>query len=132
MSANEQSKQQAPHYAQSEDKGCEQHWDRMWKLYREAWFVGNVTKYVERYRSKNGIDDLKKARHYLDKLIELEEAECNNIEKTAVESDPTKAVPQAHCLTAGCYNRPLLNSSMCHRCLGQKWDNEESPIYGAE
>jgi hypothetical protein len=29
---------------------------------------------VERYRLKNGVDDLKKARHFLDKLIELEEA----------------------------------------------------------
>ena len=52
----------------------EQHWDRMWGLYREAWFVGNITKYVERYRKKDGLKDLRKARHYLDKLIELEEA----------------------------------------------------------
>jgi formylmethanofuran dehydrogenase subunit E len=49
-----------------------QHWDRMWSRYREAWFVGNITKYVERYREKGGIDDLEKARHYLEKLIELE------------------------------------------------------------
>ena len=34
---------------------------------------GNVIKYVVRYRSKGGVEDLKKARHYLDKLIELEE-----------------------------------------------------------
>ena len=53
--------------------GEEQHWDMMWRLYGEAWFVGNVTKYVLRYRKKNGVEDLKKARHYLDKLIELEE-----------------------------------------------------------
>ena len=33
---------------------------------------GNVIKYVVRYRSKGGVEDLKKARHYLDKLIELE------------------------------------------------------------
>lgn len=31
---------------------------------------GNVVKYVTRYASKNGIEDLKKARHYLDLLIE--------------------------------------------------------------
>jgi hypothetical protein len=29
-------------------------------------------KYVSRWRDKGGINDLKKARHYLDKLIELE------------------------------------------------------------
>ena len=33
---------------------------------------GNVIKYVVRYRSKGGVEDLKKARHNLDKLIELE------------------------------------------------------------
>lgn len=35
---------------------------------------GSVIKYVSRWRSKGGVDDLKKARHVLDMLIELEEA----------------------------------------------------------
>lgn len=52
----------------------EQHWDKMWRLYGEAWFVGNITKYVERYKLKNGMQDLLKAQHYLAKLIELETA----------------------------------------------------------
>lgn len=34
---------------------------------------GSVIKYVTRWRAKNGIADLKKARHFLDMLIELEE-----------------------------------------------------------
>ena len=34
---------------------------------------GNVIKYVMRYRAKNGLEDLKKARHYLDYLIEREQ-----------------------------------------------------------
>ena len=33
---------------------------------------GNVIKYVCRWREKNGIDDLKKAIHYLEILIENE------------------------------------------------------------
>lgn len=33
---------------------------------------GNVIKYVSRWRNKNGIKDLEKAKHYLDMLIELE------------------------------------------------------------
>jgi len=33
----------------------------------------NVVKYVSRWKEKNGIQDLKKARHYLDILIEFEE-----------------------------------------------------------
>jgi hypothetical protein len=35
---------------------------------------GNVIKYVSRWRDKGGLDDLRKAQHYLHKLIETEEA----------------------------------------------------------
>lgn len=31
---------------------------------------GNVVKYVSRWRDKNGLDDLLKAKHYLEFLIE--------------------------------------------------------------
>lgn len=34
--------------------------------------VGNIIKYVCRYKDKNGIEDLKKARHYIDILIDFE------------------------------------------------------------
>ena len=34
---------------------------------------GNVIKYVTRYESKNGLEDLRKARWYLDRLIKREE-----------------------------------------------------------
>lgn len=33
---------------------------------------GNVIKYVTRFRAKGGIQDLEKARHYIDLLIETE------------------------------------------------------------
>lgn len=39
-----------------------------------GYFEGNVVKYVSRWRDKGGVADLEKARHYLDKLIELESA----------------------------------------------------------
>ncbi len=35
---------------------------------------GNAIKYLTRWKDKNGIEDLKKARHYIDKLIEVESA----------------------------------------------------------
>ena len=38
----------------------------------------NVVKYVTRYKAKNGIKDLEKARHYLDKLIEVETAKLES------------------------------------------------------
>ena len=50
----------------------EEHWDRQWRLNGRGYFTGSITKYVERYPEKNGLRDLKKARHFLDKLIELE------------------------------------------------------------
>ena len=37
-----------------------------------GYLAGNVVKYVSRWREKGGVEDLRKARHYLDKLIELE------------------------------------------------------------
>lgn len=37
---------------------------------------GSVIKYVSRWRSKNGIEDLKKARHFIDLLIEKESADA--------------------------------------------------------
>lgn len=40
-----------------------------------GYLEGNVVKYVSRYKEKNGLEDLKKARHYLDKLIETQEGE---------------------------------------------------------
>ena len=42
----------------------------------EAFCVGNAIKYLFRYEEKNGIEDVKKARWYIDRLIkELEEKE---------------------------------------------------------
>jgi hypothetical protein len=38
-----------------------------------GYFEGNIVKYVSRWQDKGGINDLKKARHYLDKLIELKD-----------------------------------------------------------
>ena len=38
-----------------------------------GYMEGNIIKYVCRYKSKNGVEDLKKAQHYLQMLIEQEE-----------------------------------------------------------
>jgi hypothetical protein len=37
-----------------------------------GFLVGNVIKYVVRYKLKNGRQDLEKAKHYIDLLIEWE------------------------------------------------------------
>ena len=51
-------------------------WDAIhdWGL---GYFSGNVIKYVARHQKKNGIEDLKKARHYLDKLIAMAQSKID-------------------------------------------------------
>lgn len=39
----------------------------------EGFLYGNVIKYLWRYKYKNGIEDLKKAKWYLDRLIKDQE-----------------------------------------------------------
>jgi len=36
-----------------------------------GYLEGNVVKYVSRWKDKGGLEDLKKAQHYLTKLIEV-------------------------------------------------------------
>lgn len=35
------------------------------------YFQGSIVKYITRWKNKGGIEDLKKARHFLDKYIEF-------------------------------------------------------------
>ena len=44
-----------------------------------GYFEGNVIKYVSRWRKKNGIKDLEKAKHYIELLMELETRKCSEI-----------------------------------------------------
>ena len=73
MSANEK-QVGGKHYQQA----GEQHWDRMYRLYGRGYFIGCATKYLERYHLKNGKQDLEKAVHFVEKLIELEYPEDNS------------------------------------------------------
>lgn len=59
-----------------------QPWDAMraWMSREEfAGFLrGNAIKYLARCNDKGGVEDLRKARHYLDKLIELETKDAHH------------------------------------------------------
>jgi hypothetical protein len=57
----------------------EQHWTRQWRTQGPGYFIGCITAYVERYQDKDGIKDLLKAKHFIEKLIELETAYANGI-----------------------------------------------------
>jgi len=52
-----------------------QPWEAMQAWMSEDEFCGflrgNCLKYLVRYKEKGGVEDLRKARHYLDKLIEM-------------------------------------------------------------
>lgn len=51
-----------------------QPWD-LWWIWKLNPFQAAIIKHVLRYRDKLGIQDLEKAQHYLQKLIELEKGE---------------------------------------------------------
>jgi hypothetical protein len=52
-------------------KGGIEHWDYI--LANDIPYIeAQIIKYVERHTKKNGIQDLEKAQHFLEKLIEVE------------------------------------------------------------
>lgn len=66
----------------------------------EAWMTrdqfagflrGNAIKYLARCDDKGGLEDLKKARHYLDKLIEFHE--CSNAKVRGPEAALSPEAP---------------------------------------
>lgn len=65
MSANE--KQVGGNHYQ---KAAVQHWDIV-HMHGLDYFQGQITKYVMRWKDKNGVQDLEKAKHFLEKYIEL-------------------------------------------------------------
>ena len=52
----------------------------------EATNTGNVLKYMCRWKSKNGLEDLKKARWYLDRLIGILEKRDEEMRKLAANT----------------------------------------------
>lgn len=70
------------HYAQW---GKPQHWDLV-QMFGWDYFQGQITKYLMRWKVKHAtpegrLEDLKKARHFLDKYIEIEEAKWAKVDK---------------------------------------------------
>ena len=51
-------------------RGGEEHWDRAWRLNYDP-FQYIITKWVERWKDKGGVEDLKKAQHAIQKYIEV-------------------------------------------------------------
>lgn len=62
-----------------------QHWDYA-ASHEFDYFQGQITKYVTRWKKKNGLQDLLKAQHFLEKYIELEKAKREQLkENTTID-----------------------------------------------
>lgn len=66
-------------------KGGEEHWDRAWRLKYDC-FQYIITKWVERWKEKGGIDDLRKAHHAIEKYIEVVESYKNERAQPPVQA----------------------------------------------
>lgn len=63
-----------------------------------GYFEGCVIKYVTRWKDKGGVQDLEKAKHFLELLIELQEQRAKDgmlslVQKELVEREEQKGVP---------------------------------------
>ena len=99
-------------------KGGEEHWDRAYRLGDDN-FQYIITKWIERWRDKGGIEDLYKARHAIDKYIEV--AEKEQAKKQAIKAG---ALAPKRC--RGC-NEPMPegHEAYCDNC----WGAEPGPGY---
>lgn len=69
----------------------------------KGYLEGNIIKYITRYKKKNGVEDLKKAKKYIDFLIEELEPvtvgkEIASMEKaiTNIKEENEKALEEAY------------------------------------
>jgi hypothetical protein len=68
-----------------------QHWDYV-VANNLDYFQGQITKYITRWNKKNGISDLYKAQHFLDKYIEIARNLENEETENVIDSgEPTQA-----------------------------------------
>lgn len=71
-------------------KSSIQHWDYVIANDLD-YFQAQITKYVTRWKKKNGITDLEKALHFLEKYVEVEKAtkpsKSNNFAHTIPHAD---------------------------------------------
>lgn len=67
-----------------------QHWDFV-HMHNLDYFQGQIIKYVMRHFKKNGLQDLQKAQHFLEKYIELEYPHGGIVPQGDEDGDATSA-----------------------------------------
>lgn len=88
----------------------------------EGYYVGNILKYVCRYYRKNGIEDLKKAKWYLTRLINY--LEINIKDEVNINEESKRTNDCTNCKYGG--NADFI--SICMTCCNNyynKWTAEE-------
>ena len=74
------------HY-KKHDPRAQEHWDIV-RFHNLDYFQVQITKYVMRHKNKNGLQDLKKAAHVLQKYIEIiEEGEAEGATAGYINQD---------------------------------------------
>lgn len=71
--------------------GAIQHWDYAHSNEFD-YFQGQITKYVSRWKKKNGLKDLEKAMHFIEKYIEIETQKQETIDKRNAEEAKAQGV----------------------------------------
>ena len=64
-----------------------QHWDYVWAN-KLDYFQAQIIKYVTRFKKKNGLEDLAKARHFLEKYMELQQDNGAEPDGSYTNQDP--------------------------------------------
>lgn len=102
-----------------------------------GFFEGNAIKYLTRWKDKGGIEDLKKANHYINKLIEIETGESPDTIRNDVSHPETpKAYNVMHngeaigqhvpgSWSADCEKAPMIQPLVgyCNHCACQSCDD---------
>jgi len=76
-----------------------------------AYLEGCIVKYISRHRDKGGLEDLHKARHYLDKLIEVEEAKTPKISRSELLKEILPAVNEMFGVEYEKYQKDLVTDT---------------------
>lgn len=77
------------HYQQ---EGIIQHWDYA-ASQQFDYFQGQITKYITRWKKKNGLKDLEKARHFIEKYIEVSMIKTMVDDAKKMSSFPPRVLP---------------------------------------
>lgn len=91
------------HYQQ---KGTIQHWDYA-ASNNFDYFQGQITKYVTRWKKKNGLKDLEKARHFIEKYIEVEKVKIQLKDAEKMKSKWPGLNPEEPTATSRIFAMPL-------------------------